>query len=158
MSTSSWKDLSSCIRVYVQGESWVRIQPYPRPVGSHRYAQIPSEISFGSKRSSACWRIGFLHRNASINIWCICHLSRSVICSSWSIFKRSSGACLSLLYTSNRHFNKLCHLAILSGDTQPWPMTKVINFCYTQESFCCFFLKCIYFCIFQLCRMIVGPQ
>jgi hypothetical protein len=40
-----------------------------------------------------------------------------------SIFKRSGGACLSPLYTSDWLFSESPHLAILSNGIKPWPMT-----------------------------------
>jgi hypothetical protein len=40
-----------------------------------------------------------------------------------SRFKRSGGACLSPLYTSDWLFSKLRHLGMLINSIKPWPMT-----------------------------------
>jgi hypothetical protein len=61
--------------------------------------------------------LAILCRNASINIGRISHVSGSESVPSGSRFKRSGGACLSPLYTSNWLVSELRHLAILSNST-----------------------------------------
>jgi hypothetical protein len=56
---------------------WAKIRPYPRLVGSHTYVQIPLDVSFGLKDLLLADSLAFLHRIASIDIWCVCHLSGS---------------------------------------------------------------------------------
>ncbi len=126
MASPPWMNLPLCTRVYIRGVHWDKIQPYPRLVGSHTYVQIPLEVSFRSKRSSACWCIGF--STWECQYWHKVCLSFAWIwiCSCGSRFKISCSACLSPSYTSNWLSSKLHHLEILSDNTQPWPMTMTL--------------------------------
>jgi hypothetical protein len=126
MATSPGKDLSTCNRVYVQGEHIVSLAVskthrilYIHTRFLQKYFLEPKDLQLADVSA-------FLCGNAGIDIWCICHLSGSNICLSRSRFKRSNGACLALSYTSNIHFSESLHLTIPSVNSLT-PMVAYIN-------------------------------
>ncbi len=65
------------------------------------------------------WCVGYPMQDACMIPWHVSHLLGSVICQNlWKDSWDSGGACLSLPYTSNKPFCKLCHLAVF---WLPWP-------------------------------------